>query len=701
MKQAIPAGRSRLSGNVLWPLAVLLITCIAYLPVLRNGFLTSWDDNRYVTDNPHIRDLSGENVLKIFTLYYDGHYHPLTLLSLGLDYSIGELDPQTYHTTNLILHLLNTLLVYLFLLRLFRRKEIAVIAALLFGINTTQVESVAWITERKNLLCAFFFFLSLISYTSYVRKGNRTSYLASVALFVLALLSKVMALPLVGVLFIMDYLEGRSMTGRKALLEKTPFILAAVVFGIIGILAQKHTWGEDLSQLPHPFFERLLYSVYAYVVYIVHAVVPVKLSGMYPYPGHLSGPYIIRIILCFLALGAVVLAFLYTFRRLKVVAFGILFYTVNIVLLLKLFEVPAGDYILADRYSYMASLGLFIIIGYGFEWIRQYRTRLIKFAGLILAGYCFLLFLLTFSRAQVWRDDISFFSDIIEKDPSIALAWNNRGAIRKTKGDLNGALGDFSKVIEMTREDYKAFANRGSVYLSLNQMDKAIADYDRAIELNAGLAELYANRGYARQNNGDLRGALEDFNISLRIKPDFAEVYSNRGTVRYIMGDFPGALEDYRATLRQDPSYFNAYYNIGLLMLNMGKPVEALDNFNKAVSLNPSYAEAYANRAVAFSRLGKMEEAFRDYAAALRLKPGLLEAYLNRGIDYLGIGKAREALDDLNTTLKFRKDIGAVYYYRALALLSLGQRDAACKDLTKALGLGFNDAEKAFRENCK
>jgi len=701
MKQAVRIGRSSLSGNVLWPLAILLITCLAYLPVLRNGFLTSWDDNRYVIDNPHIRDLSGENVLKLFTLYYDGHYHPLTLLSLGLDYRIGELDPQTYHTTNLMLHLLNTLLVYLFLLLLFRKKEIAVVAALLFGINTTQVESVAWVTERKNLLCAFFFFLSLISYTTCIRRGNRASYLASVVLFVLALLSKAMALPLVGVLFIMDYLEGRNMAGRKALLEKIPFILVAVVFGIIGIIAQKHSWGEDLSQVPHPFFERLLYSVYAYVVYIFHAVVPVKLSGMYPYPDHLSGPYIIRIILCFLALVAIVLALLYTFRRQKTVAFGILFYTVNIVLLLKLFEVPAGDYIMADRYGYMASLGLFIIIGHGFAWIREYRSRLVKVAGLVLAGYCFLLFLLTFSRAQVWRDDISFFSDIIDKDPSIALAWNNRGAIRKTRGDLNGALTDFSKVIEMTGDDYKAYANRGSVFLSLNQLDKAIADYDRAIELNAGLAELYANRGYARQNSGDLRGALDDFNIALRIRPDFAEVYSNRGTVRYIMGDLPGALEDYKTTLRQDPSYFNGYYNIGLLMLNMGKPVEALENFNKAVSLNPSYAEAYANRAVALSRLGKMEEAFRDYDAALQLKPGLLEAYLNRGIDYLSMGKAREALDDLNTTLKFRKDIGAVYYYRALAFLNLGQRDAACKDFKNALGLGFMVAEKAFRENCK
>ncbi len=192
---------------VFWIIGILLLVLLVYIPLHQNGFLVSWDDNRYIIDNPHIKSLNQNSILQSFTIFYDGHYHPLTLISLAIDYNLYELNPRGYHVTNLILHLLNTFLVFWFVFLMLKKEDriIPLITALLFGISTMHVESVAWASERKNLLFATFYLLSLICYLHYLKKEQVRIYILSLVLFVFALLSKVMAIPLVFSLLLIDY----------------------------------------------------------------------------------------------------------------------------------------------------------------------------------------------------------------------------------------------------------------------------------------------------------------------------------------------------------------------------------------------------------------------------------------------------------------------------------------------------------------
>ncbi|NOX45460.1 MAG: hypothetical protein GXO89_00600, partial [Chlorobi bacterium] len=213
-------------------LLILVATFFAFSPVFQNDFLKTWDDNRYIIDNPLIQSLGFSNIAQMFSMVYDGHYHPLTLLSLAIDFQIDGLNPVVFHTTNLLLHLGNTLLVFWFVFLLFDRKNLsmAVVSALLFGISTMAVESVAWASERKNLLYALFYFVSLISYLKYLKTDKLKFLFLSVFLFLLSLLSKAMALPLVATLFAIDLFFGRKPLSWKTILEKLPYLLLAIIF---------------------------------------------------------------------------------------------------------------------------------------------------------------------------------------------------------------------------------------------------------------------------------------------------------------------------------------------------------------------------------------------------------------------------------------------------------------------------------------
>ncbi len=233
-------GNSRMK-KLLGILIILAIVSIVYIPVFQNGFLKTWDDNRYVLENKYIQEISPESVVKMFTVYYDGHYHPLTLLSLAVDYKIGGLEPKTYHITSLILHLVNVILVFSFVFLLFNKRNLLVplVVSLLFGLGTMNVESVAWISERKNLLYSMFFFASLIAYLKYIELNKRKFYFLSLLFFLFSILSKSMAISLAVTLILIDLYYKRRVLSRKIIIEKLPFFLLAIAFGVVAIFAPK------------------------------------------------------------------------------------------------------------------------------------------------------------------------------------------------------------------------------------------------------------------------------------------------------------------------------------------------------------------------------------------------------------------------------------------------------------------------------
>ncbi|MCX6268418.1 MAG: hypothetical protein NTW16_13835 [Bacteroidetes bacterium] len=346
---------------------ILTVTLMAFYPSLQNGLLKTWDDQAYVTRNELVKSISPGNIVKIFKedkgLY--ANYHPLTTLSLAINYHISKEDPFGYHFTNLLLHLLNTLLVFIFIYLLTKKNLlIAGVSSLLFGLSPVHVESVAWISERKDVLYAFFFLASLISYQHFFKKQDWKFYILSILLFLCSLLSKAMAASLPLVLILIDYLEKRRWSW-KFLTDKIPFFLLAILLGIYAITIQAE--GNAMGAVTFPLGMRIFHACYGFSAYILKILIPTGLSAFYPYPYPLINSAWVTndtpaiFYLTFILTVAIFCFSIYCIisnrKNLEIPGFGLLFYAVTIALVLQF--LPVGRAIMADRYAYIPSIGIF------------------------------------------------------------------------------------------------------------------------------------------------------------------------------------------------------------------------------------------------------------------------------------------------------------------------------------------------------
>jgi len=607
---------------------ILLVTAMVYSNSLRNGFV-QWDDGEYVFNNPDIRQLNGESLHKFFTDFYLKMYSPVTLISYALDYRISQLEPAAYHRTNLIVHLLNVSLVFYFICLLTERTWIAGISALFFGIHPLHVESVAWISERKDLLYSLFYLCSLVTYILYRKKGSRyKNYFLAILFFILSLLSKSAAVTLPVILILIDYYLGKKLT-LKNHLDKIPFFLLSIVFGILSLLSQR-VIGSDLDfATGYTILDRFSLGAYSLAFYIIKSILPFRLSALHPMPlkpnGLLPMKYYISSI-AFLAFGWVLIR---TFRSKadetfkKDILFGLLFFLFTISLVLF---IPVGQAVVAERYTYIPYIGLFLILG---SLYLHLKNKIVPFfpkveywysVGLLaLAVFCACS---TYGRNAVWKDTLSLFTDVIEKNPDAGLAYNNRGNVRKGQNDFAGAMADYNRAIELKYTD--AFLNRGILRNGIKDYKNAIEDFNQALPMKSHREKVYYNRGIARLSLGDFKGAEEDFGKAIEIDPQYSSAYNNRGFVRYQkLLDFNGAISDFDIAIRLDPAASDIYYNRGNAKFRSGDFAGALHDYDKALQIAPGYAEAYLNKGIAFLKLKNIESACLNWkkAAGLGAKP--------------------------------------------------------------------------------
>ena len=603
------------SGKIYWQLLALVVilsaTFFSYQPAM-DAKLTNWDDNKYVTENPAIRELSGKNLKALLKNDFEGNYHPVTMLTYAYNYSQGKLDPGVYHRTNIFLHLLNTALVFWFILLLLSNLRMATIASALFGIHTLHVESVAWVSERKDVLYAFFFLLSLICYIYYLKKENWLLYITSLVLFSLSLLSKGMAVSLAVSLFIVDFYFGRKITHWKSILDKIPYLLLALVLGFVAVKAQQiHTL--DLSnETSFPFFQRIVFAGYAFISYIGKLIYPYHLAIFYPYPIK-PGESMPLLYYFYLALALGITAFIiYSLKFSKTYFFGYSFFLLNIVLVLQLISV--GKAVMADRYTYVSSIGFFFIAASAYELIKPSVRNV--FIGLLLI-YSLILIVQTRARCLVWHDSLSLWNDQITKYPEHTEAYKNRGLVKGQAGDYKGAIADFDKVIEQDPD----------------------------------FASAYTDRGMARQLQHDTIGALKDY--SLAISKDNKQVlaYYNRGNLKLEMKNFNESLADLNAALNLTPDDANMLYDRGRTNMNVNEMKAAIDDFTKAIQLNPEFALAYTNRGLIKMNLKDYETAMSDYNSAIQFNPRLAVAYYNRGVLKFNTNNQDEACKDFKLAL--------------------------------------------------
>jgi hypothetical protein len=344
---------------------ILIITLVAYLPVFKAGFV--WDDTNYVQNNQQIRSIDLES---IFSKYVMGNYHPLTMLAFAVEYKFFGLNETGYHIINLLLHLANVLLVYYAAFLLSKKTNVALITALLFGIHPLHTESVAWISGLKDLLYTSFFLGAYIFYLKYLGEKQNRFYLLALLLFLFSLFSKAMAVSLPVLLLLTDYFKDRKI-GIKILIEKIPFFLLAIIFGVVAIFAQRSSEAiQDLSN--YSFLQRIVFAGYGFITYLWKFFLPVYQSAFYPYPVKNGESISLQFyIYPLLALGILAFA-IYSLRFTKRIFFGLIFFVITIGLVLQL--LPVGEAIMADRYSYIPSIGIFYLAGAGFYWLWNKRS---------------------------------------------------------------------------------------------------------------------------------------------------------------------------------------------------------------------------------------------------------------------------------------------------------------------------------------
>ncbi len=607
-------------------LAVATLT--VYWQVNSSNFIF-FDDPDYVTENNHIQNgITPEGIRWAFTTGHAGNWHPLTWISHMLDVQLFGLQPQWHHLTNLLFHLANTLLLFFVLHRMTNALWKSAFVAALFALHPLHVESVAWVAERKDVLSAFFWILTMGAYSYYVERPGLQRYLIVLVFFALGMMAKPMLVTLPFVLLLLDYwplqrfqqknsdqkirtavnkpvsgdkhkgkLKKRHTVGeevkaetradskpqwalfRPLLLEKIPLFALTVLSSIVTYIVQSKG-GMVKSFEMFPLSVRIPNAVVSYITYIGKTIWPNDLAAIYPHPWLL--PTWQAFGAAFLLI-AVTVTVIWKARRIPYLAVGWLWYLGTLVPVIGLVQI--GLQARADRYTYLPLIGLFIMAAWGISDLSKnwrYRKEVLFASSTVILLF---LCIVTWTQVGYWQNSISLLDHTLNVTHNNYIAYYNRGLAYQHLGNYKQAIGDYDKAVEINPKHSKAYYNRGVVYTGLGNYQQAIEDYDKAIE----------------------------------IYPKYEEAYFNRGCVSAILGNNKQAIGDYDKAIEINPKKIEPYINRGNVYSRLGNYRQAIGDYDKAIETNPKYAEAYFIRGHAYWQLGNKQQAIEDVKAAARL----------------------------------------------------------------------------------
>jgi tetratricopeptide (TPR) repeat protein len=566
-------------------LALAILTIITFWSLKDCGFI-NLDDNIYVYKNAYVQSgLNWNSISQAFSSELaekGGFWHPVTWLSLMLDYQIFGLNPHGYHLRNLLFHVMNTILLFLVLHRMTKTLWASAFVACLFAIHPLHVESVAWIAERKDVLSTLFWMLTMGAYSYYVEHPGLRRYFFVLLFFILGLMAKPMLVTLPFVLLLLDYwplqrfkaikpdhkiqpevsklltsdkqkrkskknnavalketLEIKKSTDPEykwsliypLLWEKVPLFILAILSSIVTYLAEQKA-GAVKSIEAYPLVVRIGNAFVSYIAYIGKMIWPSNLAVYYPHPGLLV-PW--QVIGSVLLLITITLTVFWMVKRFPYLATGWLWYIGTLVPVIGIVQV--GGHAMADRYTYIPLIGLFIMAAWGVpEILKKWNYRKeILWTSSTLSILC--LCIITWTQVGYWQNSITLFNHTLKVTDNNSLIYNNRGVSYKDLGNYKQAIEDYDRAIEIKPYYAEAYNNRGNAYNGLGHYRQAIEDLNGAIEIKPYYAEAYNNRGNAYAGLGNYRQAIEDYGRAIEINPGHAELYFNRGVVYLTQGD--------------------------------------------------------------------------------------------------------------------------------------------------------------------
>ncbi len=715
--------QSVLPSVVSWsiPALIALVTFAAFLPALSNGFV-NWDDEKHLLDNRHYRGLGWVQLRWMFTTFHIGHYQPLSWVTFGLDYLVWEMDPFGYHLTSLLLHTANAVFFYFLALRLLSLAEspsgessgwvlrgAAGFSALFFAVHPLRVESVAWATERRDVLSGLFLLSTVLLYLQAVRvrdNGSRWRRLSvTIAVYVLSLLSKATGITLPIILLVLDVYPLRRLGGgegkwfgkeaRPIWWEKIPFLLVAMLAGVIALLAQKVSAMITLET--HGVAPRLAQALYGVVFYLWKTVLPVGLSPLYQLPPHLD-PWDWRFVLSgvvvvLLSVGVLVVRHRWPAGLAVWIYYGALLAPV-------LGIAQSGPQLVADRYSYLSCLGWSVI--WGAALYRCWRGRaegatrrwISASAVGVATAITLVLGILTWQQTQIWRDSEILWRRALEIDQNSEWAYNNLGTALLRQARLQEAAEQFKKAAQINPDYALAYYNLGMVLTRQGDLEGAIKIYRQVAGVEQDSPKSLNHLAIALATKGKFAEAIELLQRALKSDKNQSESYFNLANVLVMEGHLKEAVSYFERALAIQPDFAEAHDRLGRVYAAQGKLKEATEYFRNALAFDPELSEAQFDLATALAKQGKLDMAIQHFEMALAIRPDYAEAHNNLGRVLASQGDLSGAMDHFRQALRIRPDFSAAHESLAMALAEQGNRDEAIRHHQEALRI-MNSGPKA------
>lgn len=674
-----------------------LVTLAVYLPTAWNDFV-NYDDSDYVTENAHVNDgLKWETVVWAFTSGHASNWHPLTWLSHSLDYQVFGMRAGAMHLVSAGFHILNTLLLFLVLRGLTGRQWRSALVAALFALHPLHVESVAWVSERKDVLSTCFLLLTLGAYGCYARgksegrnpkaEGSPKSevrspnlpaptpgsgvfadnggpdrrlsssiwYLLSLLCFALGLMSKPMLVTTPFVLLLLDYWPlGRLKTGDSTLKtflllvwEKVPFFALSVASSVVTFLVQRKGGAVSTALT---LGERVANAVVSYARYIRKMFWPDDLSVLYPHPGHWP---LWQVLVCAALLVGACLAVAVWGRSRPYLIMGWLWFLGTMVPVIGLVQV--GIQSMADRYTYVPLIGLFIMVVWGIADLvaeRMSEAWQGRAAAIGAAAALAVCGAVTVRQVQFWRNSETLFQ----------------------------------RAVQVTRGNYLAHNNLGFYFSGKGRIAEAMEQYRLSLKIKPNYEDALNNLGYALAGQRKFTEAIPLYEQALRIRPKHAEVHNNLGNALSETGRIDEAIQHYLVAIEQNPKHADAHNNLGIALAMKGKLDEAITHFHAALRYKPNYASAHSNLGNAFAVQRKFDEAIREFQESLRLKPDEAQPHNNLGNVLMEQGRVEEAIGHYQQALRLNPEHNPEAHYNlGMALARQGKRQEAAAHFTEAI----------------
>ncbi len=718
-----------------WQSGLLLLMVLgAFLPATRNGFI-NFDDNVYVTENSHVQQgLTWANLGWALTTRSAANWHPLTWVSHMVDWELFGPKPWGHHLTNILFHAANTLLLFLLLGRMTGSTWRSFFVAALFGVHPLRVESVAWVAERKDVLSAFFFMLTLWAYAAYARKAaaqrptpkapwsnaaglprvhesakdaqgaagaelaiqqqdsdirNNPShrYCLVLLFFALGLLSKPMLVTVPFVLLLLDYWplqRWRSPGGagtsaqawRRLLTEKVPLLLLAAVVSVLTFVAQRHggaVWSVDRL----PLSDRLENALVAYVRYAIKLFWPTQLAVFYPHPG--SWPAWLVLLAALLLLAVSALVWLGCCRE-PYLPVGWFWFLGTLVPVIGVVQV--GWQSLADRYTYIPCIGAFIMVVWGVD------ALAVKLAGAGVRSSA------TSTPGKPARPGPIPNQPAPSRWPKLLLGLAGAAILlvsmaltRREIGYWKDSETLFRRALAVTRHNFVAHYDLGIALISQARLDEAMTQLQIAHQLRPKAANACNAMGEVLVRQGRLEEAMDQFHQAVALQPDSAVARNNLGVELSRKGALDQAIAEFQEALKARPDYAKARGNLGMALQAKGRLDEAIEQLRQAVTLGPQDPEARNNLGMALGRSGRLDEAIQQLEEAVRLEPTKPQAHHNLGLALTRRGRPVDAERQFEMALALKPDSPETHASLAAALVQLGRKQEAIRHLNLALRL--------------